>query len=90
METRQIRCPQCSESTEVGVPPPDGRPRRVVTMCRHCRHDLVVSRDDSSERGMRIRACMRWETTCPYCKEQTVARAPPKGALRRKETTPCS
>jgi len=29
METRGIRCPQCQASTEVGVPPPEGRPLRV-------------------------------------------------------------
>ena len=90
METRPIRCPQCSASTEVGVPPEEGRPRRVVTQCPHCRYDLVVSRgNDSEDGGYRIRACMRWETTCPYCKESTIARVPPKGVLRRKETTPC-
>lgn len=90
METRPIRCPQCSASTEVGVPPAEGRPRRVVTQCPHCQYDLVVSRaDDTEDSGYRIRACMRWETTCPYCKESTIARVPPKGVLRRKETTPC-
>ena len=73
------------------MPPGEGRPRRVVTLCPHCDYDLVVSRaDEADEGGLRIRACLRWETTCPYCKEATVARVPPKGVLRRKETTPCS
>lgn len=90
METRSIKCPQCSASTQVGVPPAEGRPRRVVTQCPNCEYDLVVSRaKDTSDGGYRIRACLRWETTCPYCKEPTVARVPPKGVLRRKETTPC-
>jgi len=63
----------------------------VVTLCPHCDYDLVVSRADEADAGgLRIRACLRWETTCPYCKEATVARVPPKGVLRRKETTPCS
>ena len=39
---------------------------------------------------MQIRACLRWETTCPYCKQPTVARVPPPGAGRRKELTPCA
>ena len=87
METRRIRCPHCHEPTTVGVPPREARPRRVVTQCPHCRYDLVVSQ----RRGAPvIRACLRWETTCPYCKEPTVARVPPAGALRRKETTPCA
>ncbi|HJN94065.1 MAG TPA: hypothetical protein QGF05_15280 [Dehalococcoidia bacterium] len=86
METKRIRCPNCAESTEVGTPPPEGRPRRVVTTCPHCAYDLVVSREED---GMRIRACLRWETTCPYCKKATIARVPPKGTLRRKELTPC-
>ena len=91
METRTIHCPQCSESTEVGVPPPEGRTRRVVTQCPHCEYDLVVSRpDDTDGNSYRIRACLRWQTTCPYCKRPTVARVPPKGALRRKEVTPCT
>jgi hypothetical protein len=95
METRRIRCPNCDTSTEVGVPPSEGRTRRVVTQCGGCAYDLVVSRDADKKRdpenpgAMRIRACQRWETTCPYCKEATVARVPPKGTLRRKETTPC-
>lgn len=90
METRRIRCPNCATATEVGVPPSEGRTRRVVTQCSGCSYDLVVSRNDSDKQGgMRIRACQRWETTCPYCKEATVARVPPKGTLRRKETTPC-
>ncbi len=71
------------------MPPPEGRPRRVVTLCPHCDHDLVVSRADSADAGFRIRACLRWHTTCPYCKQPTLARVPPKGMLRRKETTPC-
>ena len=87
MELRRIGCPQCGESTAVGVPPQEGRPRRVVTLCPHCRYDLVVSRDQ--EAALRIRACRRWETTCPYCREATVARVPPTGVLRRKELTPC-
>ena len=86
METKSIRCPNCDGSMDVGVPPDEGHPRRVVTLCRHCDYDLVVSREKD---GMRIRACMRWETTCPYCKESTIARVPPKGTLRRKELTPC-
>jgi hypothetical protein len=86
VEKKSIRCPNCTQSTEVGVPPEEGRPRRVVTTCPHCSYDLVVSREAD---GMRIRACMRWETTCPYCKKATVARVPPKGQLRRKELTPC-
>ena len=92
METRAIRCPQCQNRTKVGVPPGVGRTRRVVTQCPHCRYDLVVSRsaDSAESAALRIRACLRWETTCPYCKEPTVARVPPKSALRRKETTPCS
>lgn len=69
------------------MPPAEGRPRRVVTQCPHCDHDLVVSREKDGKR--RIRACRRWETTCPYCKEPTIARVPPKGVLQRKETTPC-
>lgn len=70
----------------MGVPPEEGRPRRVVTLCPRCGYDLVVSRESD---GMRIRACMRWETRCPYCGGDTVARVPPKGMLRRKEVTPC-
>ena len=74
----------------MGVPPPEGRTRRVVTQCPHCEYDLVVSRaDDPDGNSYRIRACLRWQTTCPYCKEAAVARVPPKGVLRRKETTPC-
>ena len=94
METRSIRCPNCSDTTSVGMPPPAGPPRRVVTQCPHCKYDLVVSRESEAEAmdpggELRIRACLRWETRCPYCKERTVARVPPKGVLRRKETTPC-
>lgn len=91
METRAIRCPHCEGRTEVGTPPSRGRTRRVVTQCPHCQYDLVVSRTaDTAEEGtLCIRACLRWETTCPYCEEPTVARVPPKGALRRKEITPC-
>ena len=100
LETKHIRCPNCAEKLDVGVPPVGGRTRRVVTMCPHCRYDLVVSREKKSgkksdsksakaEEPLRIRACMRWEVACPYCKEQTAARVPPKGVLRRKETTPC-
>ena len=87
METKTIRCPQCSERTEVGLPPSEGRTRRVVTQCPHCRYDLVVSRDHGA---LRIRACLRWQVTCPYCKQPAIARVPPKGALRRKELTPCA
>ncbi len=90
MDTRSIRCPHCAEPTEVGVPPSEGRPRRVVTLCPHCDYDLVVSRADKSGDDFRIRACLRWETTCPYCKQPTLARVPPKGLMRRKETTPCA
>ena len=87
METRAIRCPQCHAATEVGVPASEGRTRRVVTLCPHCHHDLVVAR--ARDGALRIRACRRWETTCPYCHEPTVARVPPQGVLRRKEVTPC-
>ena len=87
METRGIRCPQCQASTEVGVPPPEGRPLRVVTLCPHCGFDLVVSRPRDG--ALRIRACRRWPVTCPYCRAATVARVPPTGVLRRKEITPC-
>lgn len=86
--TKRIRCPHCSEPTEVGLPPLEGRTLRVVTQCPHCRYDLVVSRGDGDH--MQIRACLRWETTCPYCKQPTVARVPPPGAGRRKELTPCA
>ena len=89
IETRHIRCPNCSESLDVGVPPDTGRTRRVVTRCKSCNYDLVVSRGKNDDEPLRIRACMRWDVTCPYCKEQTVARVPPKGLLRRKETAPC-
>ena len=89
LETRHIRCPNCSKTLDVGVPPETGRTRRVVTLCASCNHDLVVSRGQQEDEPLRIRACMRWEVTCPYCKEQTVARVPPKGLLRRKETAPC-
>ena len=88
LQTKRIRCPHCSGRTQVGVPPPEGRPRRVVTQCPHCRYDLVVSRGTSEQ--MLIRACLRWEITCPYCKKPAVARVPPAGALRRKELTPCT
>ena len=87
MATHQIRCPNCATPTEVGIPPASGRPRRVVTQCPTCAHDLVVSRREDEQ--LVIRACRRWETQCPYCHQTTVARVPPKGALRRKETTPC-
>ncbi|MCY3920962.1 MAG: hypothetical protein OXG27_01020 [Chloroflexi bacterium] len=89
IETRHIRCPNCSKSLDVGVPPDTGRTRRVVTRCASCNYDLVVSRGKKEDEPLRIRACMRWDVTCPYCKEQTVARVPPKGQLRRKETAPC-
>ncbi len=91
MDTRGIRCPHCEARTQVGLPPRDGRTRRVVTQCPHCRYDLVVSRpaDPTDGEALRIRACLRWETTCPYCKQPTIARVPPKAALQRKETTPC-
>ena len=88
MDTKAIRCPQCTNRTEVGLPPADGRTKRVVTQCPHCGYDLVVSRAPGGD--LIIRACLRWETTCPYCKQPTVARVPPKGALRRKEVTPCT
>lgn len=87
-QTKRIRCPHCSERTQVGVPPREGRTRRVVTQCPHCRYDLVVSRGTSGP--MQIRACLRWEITCPYCKKPTIARVPPAGTLRRKELTPCA
>lgn len=86
---RRIRCPNCSSRLDVGVPPETGRTRRVVTLCRACNYDLVVSRAEKDGGPLRIRACMRWDVTCPYCKEPTVARVPPKGLLRRKETAPC-
>lgn len=89
METRRIRCPNCSVSLAVGVPPSEGRTRRVVTQCEACDHDLVVSRGRKAEDPLLIRACRRWAVTCPYCKERTVARVPPQGMLRRKETAPC-
>ena len=89
VSAKHIRCPNCSQRLDVGVPPESGRTRRVVTMCRNCNHDLVVSRAEKAGEPLRIRACMRWDVTCPYCKEETVARVPPKGLLRRKETTPC-
>lgn len=89
LETRHIRCPNCSKPLDVGVPPETGRTRRVVTTCANCNHDLVVSRGQQEDEPLRIRACMRWDVTCPYCKEPTVARVPPKGLLRRKETAPC-
>ena len=88
LRRKRIRCPNCEKSTEVGLPPEEGRTRRVVTQCPHCTYDLVVARGMEGE-GLKIRACARWETTCPYCGEATVARVPPKGVLRRKETTPC-
>lgn len=87
--TRHIRCPNCSRTLDVGVPPETGRTRRVVTLCEHCHYDLVVSRGQKEDDPLRIRACMRWEVTCPYCQEPTIARVPPKGVLRRKETAPC-
>ena len=87
--TRHIRCPNCSKTLDVGVPPEAGRTRRVVTHCVNCNYDLVVSRGKKEEEPLRIRACMRWDVTCPYCKEPTIARVPPKGVLRRKETAPC-
>jgi hypothetical protein len=89
LETRHIRCPNCSKALDVGVPPETGRTRRVVTTCVNCNYDLVVSRGQQEDEPLRIRACMRWDVTCPYCKEATVARVPPKGLLRRKETAPC-
>ena len=89
LETRHIRCPNCSSTLDVGVPPDSGRTRRVVTRCAGCNYDLVVSRGQNEDEPLRIRACMRWDVTCPYCKEPTVARVPPKGLLRRKETSPC-
>lgn len=89
LETRHIRCPNCSKALDVGVPPETGRTRRVVTTCVNCNYDLVVSRGQQEDEPLRIRACMRWDVTCPYCKESTVARVPPKGLLRRKETAPC-
>lgn len=88
-QTSLIRCPQCRAQLEVGLPPTDGRTRRVVTRCRGCDHDLVVSRGRDADESLRIRACKRWAVTCPYCSEPTIARLPPAGLLRRKETTPC-
>ena len=70
------------------MPAAEGRTRRVVTQCPHCRYDLVVSRGEGGQ--MQIRACLRWETTCPYCKQPTIARVPPAEAMRRKELTPCA
>ncbi len=90
MDTKQIRCPQCERPLAVGVPPESGRTRRVVTQCVGCEHDLVVSRGSKAAEPLRIRACKRWAVVCPYCKEPTIARLPPKGVLRRKETTPCA
>ena len=87
--TRHIRCPNCSNTLDVGVPPQTGRTRRVVTHCLNCNYDLIVSRAQKQDEPLRIRACMRWDVTCPYCKEPTVARVPPKGVLKRKETAPC-
>lgn len=89
MESKLIRCPSCAARLEVGVPPETGRTRRVVTLCRECQHDLVVSRGRKEDEPLRIRACKRWAVTCPYCKERSIARVPPTGVLRRKETTPC-
>lgn len=89
MQTKLIRCPTCADRLEVGVPPESGRTRRVVTLCRACNHDLVVSRGRKADEPLRIRACKRWAVTCPYCKEPTIARVPPAGVLRRKETAPC-
>ena len=88
-QTSLIRCPQCRAQLEVGLPPTDGRTRRVVTRCRGCDHDLVVSRGRDAAESLRIRACKRWAVACPYCSEPTIARLPPAGLLRRKETTPC-
>ncbi len=87
--TRRIRCLNCSTPLTVGVPLEMGRTRRIVTLCRACNHDLVVSRGQREDEGLRIRACLRWDVDCPYCKASTVARLPPKGLVRRKETTPC-
>ncbi len=89
IQTKHIRCPNCSNRLDVGVPPESGRTRRVVTLCPGCGYDLVVSRSDKDDEPLKIRACMRWDVTCPYCKAETVARVPPKGLLRRKETSPC-
>ncbi len=89
VKTKRIRCPNCSEPLDVGLPPERGRTRRMVTLCPNCNYDLVVSRSEKDGEPLRIRACMRWAVTCPYCKEPTVARVPPKGLLRRKETAPC-
>ena len=89
ISVKRIRCPNCSNRLDVGTPPESGRTRRVVTMCPNCNYDLVVSRSQKDGEPLRIRACMRWDVTCPYCKADTVARVPPKGLLRRKETTPC-
>ena len=89
METRRIRCPNCSAALEVGVPPDEGRTRRAVTLCRACDRDIVVSRPTGEGEPHRIRACKRWRVTCPYCKRPAIARVPPDGALRRKETTAC-
>ncbi len=59
----------------------------MVTQCPYCAYDLVVSQGTAGKPV--IRACLRWATTCPYCQQATIARAPPKGVLRRKEITPC-
>lgn len=89
METRRIRCPNCSSPLEVGIPPGEGRTRRAVTLCRACDRDIVVSRPTGDGEPHRIRACKRWRVTCPYCKQPAIARVPPDGLLRRKETTAC-
>ena len=89
MQSKRIRCPNCSSRLDVGVPPDSGRTRRVVTQCVACDHDLVVSRSQQADEPLRIRACRRWAVTCPYCKEPTIARVPPQGLVRRKETAPC-
>lgn len=90
METKRIRCPNCETALSVGVPPSEGRTRRAVTLCSGCDRDIVVSRPAKQGESPRIRVCKRWQVRCPYCKKETVARVPPDGLLRRKETTPCA
>ena len=86
---RAVGSPAASEKLQKVLAARGLGSRRVVTHCAGCEHDLVVSRGRNAEEPLRIRACKRWAVTCPYCKEPTIARLPPAGLLRRKETTPC-
>ena len=54
IETRHIRCPNCSHNLDVGVPPDSGRTRRVVTRCANCNYDLVVSRGQKQDEPLRM------------------------------------